>query len=209
VCGHEWYAFPYNLLSGYFCPICGYERTKIKQRYSKEYAVSRIYNSDPNILVIGDYINSKAPIKCRCLICGYEWYANLANLTNKHNHGTGCPHCKSSHGEKIVAKWLDSHNITYFRQQKFSDLIGTGGGRLSYDFYIPHINMLIEYQGEFHDGTTHIQSRDEFEKQKEHDKLKMDYANKNNINLLYIWYYDIDNIDKILNRNILLYNKIP
>lgn len=35
---------------------------------------------------------------------------------------------------------------------------------------------------------------------KKNDKIKRDYANKNNYNLLEIWYYDFDNIENIMNK---------
>ena len=38
----------------------------------------------------------------------------------------------------------------------------------------------------------------DFKKQLEHDRRKREYAKKNNIDLLEIWYYDIDNIENIL-----------
>lgn len=34
--------------------------------------------------------------------------------------------------------------------------------------------------------------------QDEHDKRKRNYAKEHNINLLEIWYYDMDNIEEIL-----------
>lgn len=42
-----------------------------------------------------------------------------------------------------------------------------------------------------------------FDKQKEHDKRKKEYARNNNIDLLEIWYWDFDNIEEILNKQIL------
>ena len=71
-----------------------------------------------------------------------------------------------------------------------------------YDFYLPEHNLLIEYQGQFHDGTAHQQSKKEFERQQEHDKRKREYAKDNNIKLLEIWYYDFDNIEEILNKEL-------
>ena len=41
-------------------------------------------------------------------------------------------------------------------------------------------------------------SKEDFERQLEHDRRKKEYAKQNNINLLEIWYYDIDNIEEIL-----------
>ena len=40
--------------------------------------------------------------------------------------------------------------------------------------------MLIEYQGEFHDGTANIQTEEDFKIQSEHDRRKAEYARENN-----------------------------
>ena len=56
----------------------------------------------------------------------------------------------------------------------YPDLRGVNNGLLSYDFYIPNSNLLIEYQGEYHDGSLvgKCQIEEKFEIQKEHDKKK-------------------------------------
>ncbi len=77
-------------------------------------------------------------------------------------------------------------------------------GNLSYDFYLPNYNLLIEYQGEQHEKYTLVfhTSKEDFNKQQEHDKRKKDYAKENEIELLEIWYWDFDNIEEILNKQI-------
>ena len=45
---------------------------------------------------------------------------------------------------------LSSYNITFISQYKFNDLLGIGNRQLSYDFYLPEYNLLIEYQGKQH-----------------------------------------------------------
>ncbi|WP_299831282.1 zinc-ribbon domain-containing protein [uncultured Metabacillus sp.] len=127
--------------------------------------------------------------------CGHEWAASVSNRTIL---GRGCPVCNESNGEKIIRKWLSENMIENEPQKKFDNLLGTSGGLLSYDFYLPKYNILIEYQGEFHDGTARKQNEIEFKKQQEHDKRKREYATKHNIELLEIWYWDIDNIEVIL-----------
>lgn len=79
-------------------------------------------------------------------------------------------------------------------------LLGLKGGNLSYDFYSPDYNLLIECQGKQHEQFCkgfHT-TKEDFERQVEHDKRKKQYAKGNNIGLLEIWYYDIDNIEEIL-----------
>lgn len=54
----------------------------------EEYLV-KLHNINPNIEVVGSYINRKTKIFHRCLIDGYEWEVAPNNLLN----GTGCPLC--------------------------------------------------------------------------------------------------------------------
>lgn len=76
---------------------------------------------------------------------------------------------------------------------------------MSIDFYLPNLNLLIEYQGEQHEHPVDIFGGEaQFIVQHEHDRRKRDYARTHNIDLLEIWYYDLQNIADILNRTILL-----
>ena len=83
---------------------------------------------------------------------------------------------------------------------KYDSLIGLGGGNLSYDFYLPDYNLLIECQGIQHESYTKgfHKTKKDFERQLEHDRRKREYAKQHNIKLLEIWYYDMDNIEDIL-----------
>lgn len=195
VCGYTWQANPNNLLRGRSCPKCSgkYRRTH------KDF-IEEMKSINPNIRIITDYKGVHSKVKCRCNIDGCIWLATPHNLL----HGTGCPICNASKGENRINSYLTNHNINFISQMSFDGLIGIRGGRLSYDFYLPEDNLLIEYQGEFHDGNiiSGFQTKESSYSQKEHDKRKKQYAKSNNINLLEIWYYDFDNIDSIL-RNIL------
>ena len=73
---------------------------------------------------------------------------------------------------------------------------------LSYDFYLPQYNLLIEYQGEQHEKFVERfhKSEEDFIIQKEHDRRKKKYTKDNNIKLLEIWYYDYENIEEILDK---------
>lgn len=125
--------------------------------------------------------------------CGHKWHAQIYNRTK---NNSGCPTCNSSRGEERIRLFLNKNNIHYILQMKFEDLIGVGGGQLSYDFYLPEYNILSEYQGQFHDRE--VYKGHDFERQKEHDKRKRDYAHKNKIKLLEIWYWDFDKVEEIL-----------
>ena len=152
--------------------------------------------------VLSQYTHSKEPIKVRHNICGHIWTTTPNPLLKGH----GCPYCASrkSKGEKFIEDYLRNIlHIPFETQKKYEGLFGLGNGQLSYDFYLPSYNLLIEYQGEFHDGTANQQTDIELQKQQIHDKLKNKYAKEHNIELLEIWYWDFDNIENILQSRLL------
>ncbi len=100
---------------------------------------------------------------------------------------------------------INKYNKNYYIYQKeFDGLLGLKNGNLSYDFYIPKLNLLIEYQGEQHEKYIpgFHKSKKDFENQLKHDRRKCEYAKKHSINLLEIWYYDFYNIKEILEKYI-------
>ena len=118
----------------------------------------------------------------------------------RYDNGVVCLECNISQLEYKTKEILVKYNVEYEVQVEYKGLIGLKGGNLSYDFYLPDYNLLIECQGEQHEKFTPTFHRTEkgFEKQLEHDRRKREYAKQHNIDLLEIWYYDIDNIEEIL-----------
>ena len=131
-------------------------------------------------------------------ICKHHSNKGIQYMTVSNAYTQHCPYCNMSKGEVDIKRFLDNYQIKYETQKKYNDLLSKKGNKLSYDFYLQDYNLLIEYQGEFHDGKASIQTSEEYDTQKLHDKLKKDYANSHGIKLLEIWYYDFKNIDKIL-----------
>lgn len=203
-CGYEWMSTPDSLIHGNGCKKCAMKyvqnyRIKSHEQFLSEFKERNI-NHD-TIDILSEYTKDYEPVTCKCKTCGNVWKTNPHNLINKRSP-SGCPLCNTSKGEKKIKNFLEDNNINFVWQKSFSDLVGTGGGLLSYDFYLPDTNMLIEYQGEFHDGTANSQSKEQFEYQKEHDRRKRKYANDNKIQLLEIWYKDFNNIEQILKDNL-------
>ena len=141
-------------------------------------------------------------IKIRHNACGYEWCVTPSDFISKQRI---CPLCYQSKGETEIEKFLLNKSIEYIPQKTFDGLVGLGNGLLSYDFYLPTYNLLIEYQGQFHDGSTtsKIQTKSQLKKQQEHDRRKRNYAKNHNIELIEIWYWDFDNIEQILESRLL------
>lgn len=199
-CGHTWSAKPDNLLSGYGCPACwSVRRVGITMR-SHETFVQQLSEKHPTICTLSPYVGVKIPIPFFCQQCGHEWVSTPDTMLHK---VSGCPNCSASHGEVAVSNYLAKNNISYTKWKKFDDLIGLGGGFLSYDFYIPDKNMLIEYQGQFHDESANSEFfHNDLERQRAHDQLKREYARSNQFRLLEIWYYDFKKINEILDAEL-------
>lgn len=206
---HEcnWKARPGELLKGHGCPQCYSERISNALRLSQEEFEDRLQKVNPNIVLVGKYVNASTHTECECKKCGYIWKPNLNNLI--YGKLTGCPKCQSySKGEDKIKNYLIANNIEFTIHKTFKDLVGVGEKPLSYDFYMPKLNLLVEYQGQQHKKPSTFgsisfeEANEKFVIQQEHDKRKRDYALKHNINLLEIWYYDYDKTEQILNEKL-------
>lgn len=82
--GYEWMAAPSKILFGRGCPKCGGTIQKTHKEYADELAVI-----NPNVEVLGEYVNNRTKILHRCKIDGHEWYASPNNMLRGH----GCPVC--------------------------------------------------------------------------------------------------------------------
>lgn len=185
-CGHVWNAQPANLLMGCGCPDCGRVSAHDKQAQTTAGFISRLRVANPSVEIIGEYKNNRTAVACRCRECGDTWSALPLNLLR----GTACPKHRLSHGEKAIMRWLKSHNVEFECQKRFDELVGVGGRRLPFDFYLPRTRTLIEFQGNFHDRTDRLQSDENYDVLRAHDEKKREFANKTGFQLIEIWYYD-------------------
>ena len=189
-----------DFYNGNKCPYCASKKVHSKDSFGVLYPEKAKYWSKNNKKLpyeVTPYSNIR--YKFICENCGSEFERSLAIL-NQADTGVFCRECNSSQLEIKTKDILVKYNVKYNIQVEYNGLIGLGNGNLSYDFYLPDYNLLIECQGEQHErfvkGFHKI--KDDFKKQLEHDRRKREYAKKNNIDLLEIWYYDIDNIENIL-----------
>lgn len=134
----------------------------------------------------------------------FEWQAVILNR----NRGSGCPYLTTYKGEEYIKHYLQKDNISFNVQQKFSDLLGTGDGQLSYDFSIPDEKyglILIEYNGiQHYEAVEYFGGEEQFKKQKEHDKRKRDYAKKHSYKLITVKYtYDTyESVEEYLDKEL-------
>lgn len=93
---------------------------------------------------------------------------------------------KPSYGEKTIARYLKSKRLKYIREHWFKDCFNNRTKHLLFfDFYIPELNMCIEFQGAHH-YPPHLT-----DEQRWRDKLKVKYCRKRGIKLLVVHYMDL------------------
>ena len=198
-CNYEFQMTPHNFIGGnQRCPACAEKIRRVKLTKTQKQYEEEIFDRFGNeFSVVGKYVNGRTKISIKHNNCGHIFQVISSKIFYNINP---CPYCeRPTRGEQRIIDCLDSFmKDKYIYQQSYDDLIGINGGNLSYDFYLPQYNLLIEYQGEFHDGSVSYQTEEEFERQKEHDKRKREYAKSHGIDLLEIWYWDFDNIEDIL-----------
>lgn len=65
--GYQWTPTPYSLSAGHGCPKCSNNNKR-----THEELIAELENINPNIEVLGKYVNSTTKILCRCKIDGFE-----------------------------------------------------------------------------------------------------------------------------------------
>lgn len=265
--GHEWSPIPRGLLYGEGCPICGVRTSIDKRTKSHKTFVEQMKEINPNIKIIGEYINQNILIKCRCLIDNCEWESYPFNLLNKsagcptcakdrvhslqslsneefllrvekinstvkpiekyysyhqklkcvckiHDivfyqspHGildgkNGCPNCVQSKGEKVLFTTLKNFGFELLQQYTFTDCVYKS--KLRFDGYDFNNKITYEFNGAQHyypidfAGKGEEWANSQFEINKIRDNIKIDYCNKNNITLIIVPYWELDNIEHYL-----------
>lgn len=196
-CNHKAKVSPANILHGHGCKICKSLNAKERYMMSNDEYMNKLQRINSNIVPLEKYDGMNKKIEHIDLLCKHIFKASPYSILN----GGGCKICKMPYGEKIIQNYLDVHHINYIQQYKFSNLIGIKGKKLSYDFYLPKYNLLIEFQGQQHDySIEYFGGIKTFIKQKIHDTRKRKYCHDNHIHLLEIWYYEINKTEKILEQ---------
>ena len=199
---YEWEPLAYNLLSGFGCPLCGREIIGIKRSVPREELSNRLKGLK-NIKVITEVtedLRTYDNIKCQCKKCNKIWEATIINLTKTYKP-TRCPYCNMSKGEERVCDFLDMMDINYEQQKRFYDC--KDKNPLPFDFYLTDFNTLIEYDGEGHYFPI-FRNEDKEKAYKDyykvglHDDIKTAYCIDNNINLIRIPYWELDDLDYYL-----------
>jgi rubrerythrin len=158
--------------------------------------IAKQWNYDRNYPIRPENIQSNTTKKFwwLCNTCGHEWEKSV-HYRNQRN--APCPNCKMSKGEYAIKCYLENNNINYIYEHSFNDCKNIKN--LRFDFYLPDINMCIEYQGEYHYKVLKgISNENILKTQKKCDNIKNKYCKLHEITLLKIPYWENKNIVSIL-----------
>ncbi len=101
----------------------------------------------------------------------------------KHLEGRGCWQCKSSKGELAIKNILDKYKIKYIKEYKFPNY------KLRYDFYLPELNILIEFHGGQHfRPIEYFGGEKRFKNDQKQDIFKKELAKLARIPIIYFTY---------------------
>ena len=171
---------------------------------------SLINNVYGKLIVVDEYYeNNLKHCICKCQ-CGNVVTLLGRSLTSGNTTSCGCYRSDlHSKNEQLISNFLKDNKVEFYNEKTFDDCVGIGNKKLRFDFYIPNINTVIEYDGKQHfEPIDYFGGESSFNIQKENDKIKNQYCKDNNIRLVRISYKNkIDNIYNILN-NIIFSNPV-
>lgn len=183
-----------NHLSGAGCNKCGVISASKKITKTKEQFVAdaeKVHGDLWNYDLV-EYINCNQHVDIVCPKHGI-----YSQTPSHHLSGQRCPTCTESNGERDVRMALESRKINIDTQKTFSDC--RDRGMLKFDFYLPDMNILIEFDGIQHfEPVEKFGGASNFEIVRKRDMIKNSYTIENNIPLLRIKYDQIDNVSELV-----------
>ena len=133
VCGDVWMPTPKALLTGHGCAKCAKNKKKTTDSFIKE-----LRKINPEIEVLGEYVNQSTGILCKCNICENEWMAKPQHLLR----GQGCPNCYHSSTSFLEIFIFEAFEFVFGEGKVFHRDTETIGKEM--DIYIPEIGVAIE-----------------------------------------------------------------
>ena len=199
-CGQTHKNTPNHLLRGIGCPHCAIKNLSLSQEDWIRRAVE-IHNNKYDYAKV-NYIKGSEKVCITCPEHGEFW-----QNADQHLQGRGCPKCKRTKGEQLVANWLDLNHFEYKEQVTLNvGQLARTSNFIDVDFIVDYNNKqyYIEYNGKQHYEYVpffHTKGIVDFENQVRRDNVLKEYCNKNNIRLIQVK-YDLTpiQINKLLNN---------
>lgn len=187
-----------NFQRGNRCRVCANEKNATNQRHNYNY-IKTFIESIGYTLIDSEYVRNSEKLNLYCGN-GHSIAMSFKNLLK----GNRCAKCNTvSHGENKIEKILKEKEVDFITQYKIKECKFKRS--LPFDFYLPKYNVLIEYDGiQHYEIKRHFGGFEGFVDTKIRDTIKNIYCKNNDIKLIRIPYWEFDNIEELLNRELKL-----
>lgn len=194
-CGNIFHMRFNNFKDGKHRCECKSKPLVLTYEYVKNYIESCGYK-----LLSKEYKNNSTYLLVWCGNSNHKPYK--VKFNNFKDCNSRCPECNTnSKGEEKIKEILIKYNIKFNPQYLFNDCRNTRP--LPFDFYLPQYNIAIEYDGRQHYKLDCFNMNLlDLMNLKYNDNKKTQYCNDNNIKLIRIPYWDFNNIEKILKKEL-------
>ncbi len=174
---------PSGHIAGSGCSECGSDQMKITQ----DVFFKRVTKLHPELILDDKTRYSRADklVTVKCKTHGYfdRIASELMRVPRLGRVTIDCPKCESSAGELKLRQILTTLGFQFISEYKFL------GSKWRYDFYIPELGILIEYDGEQHYRPISFFGGDVgYETIRQRDKDKDNLAKQRNAKLIRIPY---------------------
>lgn len=191
-CGHIAHANISNILSGRACRGCSPYKKKTTLDFAQ--IVANTDDTDDGYELLSEYKTCKDKVTLKHRLCGRIFEMTPDGFVG----GSRCPHCATSHGELEIKHYLDDKGIAYVQQYRFGDCRNIKP--LPFDFYLPELNVCIEYNGQQHYcSVNYFGGEDGYARRKKNDEIKRRYCKENGISLIIIPYWEFTQIGGVIN----------
>lgn len=197
----------YTLITRHRCIDCGHDNTSKTHLNNTEDVYEYFKKHGSVLLNKEDYKRWDIKnLKVVCRECGEIFTTSYGSFSHSNGRQV-CPKCSStiSTGELKVKNFLIDSNVDFQMQYRFKDCKNKVA--LPFDFYLPKINTCIEYDGEGHyipiqRGMSLEEAEIVLSEIKYRDAIKTEYCQNNNIGLIRIPYWEYENIEQILTKEL-------
>ena len=212
VCGKtNWDVDVTSLLKVDRCYEC-YKKERVHQlRDTKKYNNGDFIGSFKTLLVqrsnLPKEIEPHPTGLFKCSVCGRLFSARIDHVAS--NFITSCGQCSSKwNSEYYISIVLDELGIDYIRQYSFDDCVNPKTGyKLYFDYFIPSLNICIEYDGRQHfEPIDYFGGEQSFVDTQYRDNIKNEYCKSHNILLIrYSYKQALNEIKSLLTKEMVTY----
>lgn len=174
-----------------------FERFSVRNPYTIDNIRIFAFNKGWDCIVYNqEYKGDKIPLKFMCA-CGNDFYVDINHFVDGKYQCNECRFRQSAIAAKVEL-WLNQNHIVYSKEKKFDDC--KNKKPLPFDFYLDDFNACIEVDGVGHYRPVAFGGRKEeaqniYEQRVQNDLIKTEYCKNNNIPLLRLPFWIIENDD--------------